>query len=350
MKRKKKIKRRKARRRSNRDSHWNRVVKAANEDGVADMVRRGYNINAFSIRTQTPRNFDTHDREYRIPALFWACSNDDRIGLLKNLVRLGANVNIQDNTGYAATHVAASNGSTNTLKYLAQFGADFSLVVGRRSDVKDPQSGGFLPVHYAVKNDHAEALEWLFLHYPAQIQAKLNNGLSPAMLAVYLGHLDALRVCAKHDDLTRDTELVEQAAFFQHKKIFKFLTQSLGMAVTPDVLNYAKMGEDLHFSKSDGKMVEQMAALGTKGVLARCDCSDESLDRVASRGSSVATKVIKLLCAYCGSCKPKKKYFKCSNCLMISYCNRCVCVYVCMCVSVYVCMCMYMYMCVRVWC
>ena len=301
---------------SNRYAHWNNVVKAANEDGVAGMIRRGYNVDAFSVRIQTP------DGERCIPALFWACRNNDRTGLLNNLVRLGANVNIQDDTGLAATHIAAYHGCTSVLKHLAQLGADFFLVHGRRSVIKNPESAGFLPVHYAVKNNDAEALQWLFLHYPAQIHAKTNNGFSPAMLAVVLGSLDALKVCAKHDDLTRHRDLLEQAALLQHNKIYKFLTHKLKMATCADTLNYAQMGEAVGLSKNGGKTAEQLAKLGFDAAWARLKASDKP---AASRtGSSVATKIANSLCGYCGSCKPNKKYYKCSKCLMISYCDtRC---------------------------
>ena len=289
---------------SNRDAKWNRVVQAANEDGVANMIRRGYNVDAFSIRTHTSAG------EVLVPALFWACSNDDQTGLLNTLVRMGANINIRDDTGKAATHVAASHGCTNTLKHLAKLGADFSLVDGAGSEF-----GGFLPAHYAAKTDQAEALQWLFVHYPAQIQAKLNNGFSPAHVAVMDGSLDALKVCAKHDDLKRHTDLLDKAALLQNRKIFKFLTKKVKMTATSDTLIQAKMGEAMGISKHGAQLADLC-----DDDLTRLKCS--VIPAAARTGSSVATKIANSLCAYCGSCKPNKKYHKCSACLMISYCDR----------------------------
>ncbi|XP_060619481.2 cyclin-dependent kinase 4 inhibitor D [Anolis sagrei] len=93
----------------------------------------------------------------------------------QELLKQGANPNLQDTSGTAPAHDAARTGFLDTLKVLVEHGADVNL----------PDASGSLPIHVATREGHAEVVR--FLAPLSRLRHQDSEGRTPLELARQLG-------------------------------------------------------------------------------------------------------------------------------------------------------------------
>jgi ankyrin repeat protein len=91
-------------------------------------------------------------------ALFFEAVKNNDVGLVRELIRNGENVNGKDRFGSTSLHVASAYGHTETVQELISCGASLN----------EKDRFGYTPLHYASKNGHTEIVKVL-----------LRNGASP---------------------------------------------------------------------------------------------------------------------------------------------------------------------------
>ncbi|ETE63121.1 Cyclin-dependent kinase 4 inhibitor D, partial [Ophiophagus hannah] len=97
------------------------------------------------------------------------------IFVAEELLKQGANPNIQDGSGTTPAHDAARTGFLDTLKILVEHGADVNV----------PDASGSLPIHVAIREGHTDVV--CFLAPQSQLQQKDSKGQTPLELAEHLG-------------------------------------------------------------------------------------------------------------------------------------------------------------------
>lgn len=97
------------------------------------------------------------------------------IFVAEELLKQGANPNIQDVSGTTPAHDAARTGFLDTLKILVEHGADVNV----------PDASGSLPIHVAIREGHTDVV--CFLAPQSQLQQKDSKGRTPLELAEHLG-------------------------------------------------------------------------------------------------------------------------------------------------------------------
>ncbi|XP_062979091.1 cyclin-dependent kinase 4 inhibitor D [Elgaria multicarinata webbii] len=100
------------------------------------------------------------------------------IFVAQELLKQGANPNIQDESGTAPAHDAARTGFLDTLKILVEHGADVNV----------PDASGSLPLHVAVWEGHKDVV--CFLAPQSKLQHQDSEGRTPLELAQQLGLSD----------------------------------------------------------------------------------------------------------------------------------------------------------------
>ncbi|KAH0628635.1 hypothetical protein JD844_010014 [Phrynosoma platyrhinos] len=93
----------------------------------------------------------------------------------EELLKQGANPNVQDESGTAPAHDAARTGFLDTLKILVEHGANINV----------PDTSGSLPIHIAIREGHANVV--LFLAPLSDLQHRDSEGRTPLELAQQLG-------------------------------------------------------------------------------------------------------------------------------------------------------------------
>ncbi len=104
-------------------------------------------------------------------------------GVAENIVRAhGGDVNLQDETGYAALHVAAGNGNVDDVRRLLALGADVNIQGGL----------GDTPLLTAINADHEECATYL-VQAGADITLTLKDGTTTLIAAVDQGFKPLVR-------------------------------------------------------------------------------------------------------------------------------------------------------------
>jgi ankyrin repeat protein len=122
-------------------------------------------------------NIDLRDSDERTPLINAACYNQQSI--LENLIKRGADINLQDKIGCTALHASAKNGFIEIAKILLSFGAKVDLI----------DKYGNTPLSDAVfySNGTGELIK-LLLSYGADKNLKNFSGVSPLELANNIGN------------------------------------------------------------------------------------------------------------------------------------------------------------------
>ena len=87
-----------------------------------------------------------------------SAASDGNVELVKQLVKNGANVNIQNREGATPLHMAASGGQ---VEILPNAGAIVEILLKAGADVNIQDTDGDTPLHYAAYKGHTEAVEAL---------------------------------------------------------------------------------------------------------------------------------------------------------------------------------------------
>ncbi len=99
-------------------------------------------------------------------ALFGAAKTRN-MGLLRQLISEGANVNHQNFNGETALHIAASLGNLQMVQYLISQGANVNAKTGTL----------WMPIHHAIRFDHAKVAHLLISH-KASLSGKTIDGFT----------------------------------------------------------------------------------------------------------------------------------------------------------------------------
>jgi ankyrin repeat protein len=102
---------------------------------------------------------------------------------IRVLAELGADVNIPNKNGCAPVYIAAKNGHADAIRVLAELGAD----------VNTPNKNGCTAVYIAAQKGHADAIRVL-KKLGADVNTPNNNGATPVFIAAQKGHVDMIRV------------------------------------------------------------------------------------------------------------------------------------------------------------
>jgi uncharacterized protein len=156
-------------------------------------------------------NPNVRDEEEGETALFWAL-RERRGTVIIQLLKLGADVTIQDNTGETALHEAA-NSDADTARKLIERGADVNVaskdgttpliaavkvgnndvvelllvVEGIKAGAADEE--GWTALHYAAQRGDAEAVR-LLIQKKVDVNAQSKSGDTPLKLASSKGHTE----------------------------------------------------------------------------------------------------------------------------------------------------------------
>ena len=81
-------------------------------------------------------------------------SRNQNVVLVQSILKIGADVNVQDENGFTPLHIASENGNVTLVDLLLKFGADVNI----RNSKKET------PIYFAVINRHFEVLEKLLVN------------------------------------------------------------------------------------------------------------------------------------------------------------------------------------------
>lgn len=116
-------------------------------------------------------------------------STCNRLPMLKVLLKLGADTNMPDASGYASVGLAAEEGHVQVIHALAEHGADVNMA----------NKDGETPIKFiAAQSGHANVIRTLAQH-GADVNTLGKEGMSPVFVAAANGHTDVIRALAEHE-------------------------------------------------------------------------------------------------------------------------------------------------------
>ncbi|XP_062376304.1 ankyrin-3 [Sardina pilchardus] len=187
---------------SDSNASYLRAARAGNLEKVLDYLKSGVEIN---ICNQNGLN-----------ALHLA-SKEGHVEVVAELLKLGASVDAATKNDITPLHVAAKRGNGNMVKLLLDRGAKID------ARTKD----GLTPLHCGARSGHEQVVEML-LDRGAPILSKTKNGLSPLHMATQGDHLNCVQLLLHHDvpvdDVTNDyLTALHVAAHCGHYKVAKVI-------------------------------------------------------------------------------------------------------------------------------
>ena len=153
------------------------AILANDEEGVRAAVERGADVDGVMASGYVKENMAP------LHHVAW----NDTSSMVRILVGLEANVNVEDPGGMTAMHIASAKNKLKTVKTLAQLGANID------SQVND----GATPVYLASEFGHTETVRAL-----AQLGANIDkpddkHGCTPVFIASAYGHTETVRALAQ---------------------------------------------------------------------------------------------------------------------------------------------------------
>ncbi|XP_030642768.1 ankyrin-3-like [Chanos chanos] len=191
---------REQKKKSDSNASYLRAARAGNLEKVLDYLKTGVDIN---ICNQNGLN-----------ALHLA-SKEGHVEVVAELLKLGANVDAATKKGNTALHIASLAGQTEVVRELVTNGAN----------VNAQSQNGFTPLYMAAQENHLEVVRFLLEHSSSQSIAT-EDGFTPLAVALQQGHdqvvslllendtkgkvrLPALHIAARKDD-TKSAALLLQ--------------------------------------------------------------------------------------------------------------------------------------------
>ncbi|XP_014273446.1 ankyrin repeat domain-containing protein 39 [Halyomorpha halys] len=117
----------------------------------------------------------------------WTSALMGDITKVRDHLRKGVNVDVEDNNGYTALHYASRNGHHRICNILLDAGASVD---------KCTHAGGATALHRAAMSGHSDTCE-LLLHYGANLLARDVDGRTPLHRAVEQGQKDVIALFLK---------------------------------------------------------------------------------------------------------------------------------------------------------
>jgi|GEM_PF-1590269 len=150
--------------------------------GVQHYIAKGIDINQPMIHMGY--GADWSDLDYNIFPLITAVSGSN-YAIVKALLDSGADVNIHDDEGRTALHVATYN--TDILTLLLQHGA--------KVDARDQDDN--TPLHSAAEYGHSQSAK-LLLEHGAEVDPYNNYGETPLHKAAYIAHVESAKLLLEY--------------------------------------------------------------------------------------------------------------------------------------------------------
>lgn len=285
------------------------AVRVENVDLIEILVKYNAEINATNIKLETP--------------LMASLKRDTRRDSMEALLRLGANVNLQNEDGQSALHIAVVRRTSDYIDTLAWYGADMNAVdnnldtplhavcdsyytssgaaerlLANGAAPNQKNKKGQTALHFAASTNKIDDIEVL-LTYSAEIDANDDNLETPTMFAARFGHFEAMKVFFKHK------------ANFQLKnkdgEAILHLAASCSSDTSTQVINFLlKEGAELNATDNDLKTPLMLAAAHGHPnsvealLLAGADCNQKIKGQTAMHRAAIFNKSnnIKVLMRY----------------------------------------------------
>uniref|UniRef100_A0A672QNT7 Ankyrin 3 n=1 Tax=Sinocyclocheilus grahami TaxID=75366 RepID=A0A672QNT7_SINGR len=196
---------------SDSNASYLRAARAGNLEKVLDYLKTGVDIN---ICNQNGLN-----------ALHLA-SKEGHVDVVAELLKLGANVDAATKKGNTALHIASLAGQAEVVRELVTNGANVNHIVSVEH-LEVLRFDGLTPLHCGARSGHEQVVEML-LDRGAPILSKTKNGLSPLHMATQGDHLNCVQLLLHHnapvDDVTNDyLTALHVAAHCGHYKVAKVI-------------------------------------------------------------------------------------------------------------------------------
>lgn len=141
-------------------------------DFLDSLIRKDVTLLSKNVETVVDLNY----YDSLLPqAIVVAISNDCSVEIIKKLIELGSNINIQcEITGMLPIHFAAKLGRTDCVNLLIENGSQINVQdnIGRKT-----------PLHYAIEENHVDTVKCL-LEHKANVSISDLDGYSPIHMAV----------------------------------------------------------------------------------------------------------------------------------------------------------------------
>ena len=148
-----------------------------------------------------------------------ACACDN-LEIAKYLItECHVDCNVADQDGRTPLHLAAHDGYTNLVRFLAS----------QQCNLYPKDKFGRIPLHYSSQNGHISTVEVLVKEFQCDCSIVDQNGITPANLAAECGHLNVMRFLVsvgKADPMLKDKNLrtpLHYASQGNHLNIVKYL-------------------------------------------------------------------------------------------------------------------------------
>ncbi|XP_035461277.2 ankyrin-3 isoform X35 [Scophthalmus maximus] len=164
---------REQKRKSDSNASYLRAARAGNLEKVLDYLKSGVEIN---ICNQNGLN-----------ALHLA-SKEGHVEVVAELLKLGATVDSATKKGNTALHIASLAGQTDVVKELVTNGAN----------VNAQSQNGFTPLYMAAQENHLEVVRFLLEHSASQSMAT-EDGFTPLAVALQQGHDQVVSLLLEND-------------------------------------------------------------------------------------------------------------------------------------------------------
>ncbi|XP_069394329.1 ankyrin-3-like isoform X26 [Paralichthys olivaceus] len=158
---------------SDSNASYLRAARAGNLEKVLDYLKSGVEIN---ICNQNGLN-----------ALHLA-SKEGHVEVVAELLKLGAAVDAATKKGNTALHIASLAGQTEVVKELVTNGAN----------VNSQSQNGFTPLYMAAQENHLEVVRFLLEHSASQSMAT-EDGFTPLAVALQQGHDQVVSLLLEND-------------------------------------------------------------------------------------------------------------------------------------------------------
>ena len=144
--------------------NWDQIIKFFEND----------NFDEFKMIIEKLKDINELDKENEWPVIFYLCNytaSDDvsnKINYLELLLKQGGNLNFITTDGKTALNAVAKQGNIPYAKLLLDLGADINL----------RESEGYAATHYAIQTDSSEMLEFLLNQKGIDTSIKTHGDMS----------------------------------------------------------------------------------------------------------------------------------------------------------------------------
>ena len=136
-----------------------------------------------------------------------------KLDSVKNLLKHGAHVNLQDNDGQTVLHHAAFRGHSDVMKEL----------LDSKADVNARDNNSKTALHHAASRGHSDVMQML-LDRKADVNAIDDDGYTPLHCAAKNGHVNAVKTCLSNGaDVNIVDTALHLAAYAGHSDVMQML-------------------------------------------------------------------------------------------------------------------------------